>query len=70
MNDDWVAIQFADGLEDMVESWIETRDDDVGLCLLCGLPIRSEEELIPGTDTHRCPEGLAFELRSAVGKQL
>jgi hypothetical protein len=70
MSADWVPIQFAARLEDMVESWIETRDDDFGLCLLYGLPIRREDEFIPGTNTHRCPKGQAFELRSAAGKQL
>lgn len=61
MSDDLVPVQFTEGLEEMIASWIETRaDDDLGLCLLCGVAIRSEDEFIPGTVIHSCAEGLSF----------
>lgn len=69
MNHDWLPLQFTEGLEDMIESWIETRADDVGLCLLCGLPIHNEDDLIPGTDVHRCPKGMAIVLRAKAKGQ-
>jgi hypothetical protein len=58
MNDDWVRVQFRREWIEMLDSWLEERDDNVGLCLLCGSSIRSEADFIPDTNTHGCAEGL------------
>jgi hypothetical protein len=43
--------QILDNVQVTVEFWAEDDGASVGLCLLCGQPIRSEGDLIPGTST-------------------
>lgn len=61
MDDDWVQLQWREEYAEMLNSWLEGKGDSVGLCLLCGSPIRSLADFIPGTNTHNCPEGIRLE---------
>jgi hypothetical protein len=61
MKDDWVPIQVPDNLEEMFEDMTSDASEKVGWCLLCNSAIRTEADLIPGTDTHDCEQGRALE---------
>jgi hypothetical protein len=61
-NKKMVPIEFPENIEEMLENWESCPDENVGWCLLCDGPIRSEEDLIPKTNTHNCPAGLRLEL--------
>lgn len=61
MDDDWVPIEFPPNLVEMMEAWRTSAEPNVGWCLLCNRPIKCEDDLIPETNTHDCPEGRAFE---------
>lgn len=61
MDDDWVPIEFPPNLMEMMEAWLTSDEPGVGWCLLCNSPIKSESDIIAGTNTHDCPEGRAFE---------
>ena len=67
VEDGFVPVQIPDNMDAMLESWAEDDGPSIGLCLLCGQPIRSEGDLIPGTSTHNCAEGRAFEEKIAAG---
>jgi hypothetical protein len=58
-----VPIEFPDDLEQMLDDWASCAEENVGWCLLCDSPIRSEKDLIPNTNTHNCAQGLRLELR-------
>jgi hypothetical protein len=58
-----VPIQFPANLEEMLENWESCANENVGWCLLCDGPIRTEQDLIENTNTHNCPEGLRLESR-------
>jgi hypothetical protein len=64
---DWVPIQVPPNLESMYQSWIDCEEPNVGSCLLCDSPIRSADDMIPGTSSHNCAPGLALdeEIRAA-----
>lgn len=57
--------------EEMLQKWAESTEPGIGFCFLCGHSIASEEDFIPGTSTHNCPEGRAFEtmIASELGGQ-
>lgn len=59
--DDWVPIQAPPNLEQMYQSWIECEEPNVGWCLLCDSPIRSADDLIPGTNAHNCDAGRSLD---------
>jgi hypothetical protein len=54
MSDEWVAIQPPKNLEEMIEEWLAYKGKSVGYCFVCDSVIRSESEIIPGTNDHRC----------------
>jgi hypothetical protein len=54
MNDDRVPIKMPDNLEETVAGWLESCDGSVGVCLRCGDRIMSADDLIRGTNRHRC----------------
>jgi len=58
---DWVPIQVPSNLEEMFQNWAECDEPNVGWCLMCNGPIRSVDDLIPGTNFHNCESGRAFE---------
>jgi hypothetical protein len=58
-----VPIQFPPNLVEMLHDWESCPDENVGCCLLCDGPIRTEKDLILNSNTHNCPEGLRLELR-------
>lgn len=60
---DRVPIQLPQNLDQMLQNWIESEEPNVGWCLLCDQPIRSAEDLLPGTSTHDCTAGRALEER-------
>jgi hypothetical protein len=41
-------------LEDMLNRWAMSEEPNVGWCLLCDRPIRDLNDLIQGTNLHRC----------------
>jgi hypothetical protein len=61
VDDDWVPIEFPPNFEEMLEAWRTSDEPGVGWCLLCNRRIKSETDIIAGTNTHDCPEGRAFE---------
>jgi hypothetical protein len=64
MKEDWVPIKLPPPeVEEKLGNWFASRRGDVGFCLLCGSPIKSEADFIPNTNTHSCAQGLAFEAK-------
>jgi hypothetical protein len=59
--EDWVHLEVPENMEEMLLKWTNFDRPTVGWCLLCDGPILSEENLIPGTNTHRCAAGWRFE---------
>jgi hypothetical protein len=55
-----------DNLEEMFHAWADAREPNIGWCLLCNGPIRTEDDLIPGTNSHNCEEGRALEAKIAA----
>jgi hypothetical protein len=55
-----VKIQFPENIIEIVEEWASSIEPGVGVCLLCGSVIHTEEEFIPGTSTHDCSAGRAL----------
>jgi hypothetical protein len=53
-------IKFPENLWEMLENWEDCSEENVGWCLLCDRPIRSETDMIPETNFHSCPEGIRF----------
>jgi hypothetical protein len=51
-------IKFPENLLEMLDHWENYPQENVGWCLLCDGPIRSEADMIPGTNTHACSEGV------------
>ena len=62
MKNKMVPIQFPPNIDEMLDNWASCPEANVGWCLLCDGPIRSENDLIPKTTTHNCPAGLRLEL--------
>ena len=54
---DWVPIQVPEHLDQMFQHWVDCEEPNIGWCLICDNPIRSVEDLIPGTNTHDCAKG-------------
>lgn len=65
MKDDWVPLDCPENLDEMLENWANSRDENVGWCLLCNSAIRTAEDLLPGTSTHNCEAGRALEEKIA-----
>jgi hypothetical protein len=63
MNDKMAPIQFPPNFLDMLDAWTTSDEPTVGWCLLCNHLIKSEDDLIPETNTHDCLEGRALEER-------
>jgi hypothetical protein len=59
MNDKMVPIQFPPNFLDMLDAWSTSDEPNVGWCLRCNRPIKSEDDLIPETNTHNCFEARA-----------
>jgi hypothetical protein len=56
MGDDWVAIPPPKNLEEMIEEWLAYESESVGYCFVCDSVIRSESEIISGTNDHRASD--------------
>ena len=65
MNDDWVPVEFPNNIDEMLTAWTESTEPNVGWCLLCNSPIRTEADFIPETNTHDCEAGREFEAEIA-----
>jgi hypothetical protein len=64
VKDDWVPLEFpSPEIEEQLAEWFASRRGDVGFCFLCGRTIPTEDDMIPDTNTHNCPEGRALEAR-------
>jgi hypothetical protein len=59
MNDKMVPIQFPPNFLDMLDAWSTSDEPNVGWYLRCNRPIKSEDDLIPETNTHNCFEARA-----------
>lgn len=59
----WVPIQAPTNLEEMFQHWVESEEPNVGWCLMCDSPIRSEADMIPGTNSHNCEAGRQLDER-------
>jgi hypothetical protein len=60
-NDRLVKIQFPEDIIEIIAEWASSIELGVGVCLLCGSVIHTEEEFIPGTSTHDCSAGRSHE---------
>jgi hypothetical protein len=60
---DWVPIQVPPHFEQMYQNWVECEEPNIGWCMLCDEPIRSANDLIPGTNTHTCAAGRELEVK-------
>jgi hypothetical protein len=63
---DWAPIKVPENLEEMVDAWANDPEPNVGWCLLCNSPIRTEDDLIPETNTHNCEVGREMEAKIAA----
>jgi len=54
MDEDGVPIQLPDNIEKMIESWLAYEGESVGYCFVCDSPIKSEFDIIHGTNDHCC----------------
>jgi hypothetical protein len=54
MHQDWVLVQPPDIFDQKIESWLAYEDKSVGYCFVCDSPIKSEFDIIPATNDHRC----------------
>lgn len=57
----WVSIQIPDNLEEMLQNWNNDPGPNIGWCLICNSAIRTEDDLVPGTNLHNCVESGALE---------
>ena len=62
---DGVPIRIPANIDEMLEHFVEHRGEVIGWCLLCDSAIRTEDDLLPGTDTHDCEAGRALEAGAA-----
>lgn len=61
MNKKMVRVRFPENIAEMLDNWTSCAEENVGGCLLCDGPIRSENEIMPTGNTHNCTEGLRLE---------
>lgn len=69
VEDHWQRIQVPDNLDEMFEHWQNDPEPNIGWCLMCDSPIRSEADLIPGTSSHNCSQGLALDAKARAQDQ-
>jgi hypothetical protein len=67
--DDWVPLTLPDNFDEIIETMNASTEERIGWCFLCNGPVRGPEDLISGTSTHRCPNGLALEEKIAKDKR-
>jgi len=48
-------------IEEKFEEWAVSDRNSLGFCFVCGNPILTEADFIPGTYIHNCAEGQLFE---------
>ena len=48
-------------IEEKLSEWFASDRESIGFCCLCGNTIPTENDFIPDTYTHNCPEGRLFE---------
>jgi hypothetical protein len=60
-NDKSVRIQFPENVIEIIDEWANSIERGVGVCLLCGSVIQTEDAFIPGTSTHDCSAGRSHE---------
>ena len=63
-----VPIRIPANMEEMLEHFFEHQAEVLGWCLLCDSAIRTEDDLLPGTDTHDCEPGRALEANKALAQ--
>jgi hypothetical protein len=63
MNKKIVPIRFPENIDEMLDNWASSLEENVGWCLLCDGPIGSEKDMIQNSNTHNYPEGRRLELR-------
>jgi hypothetical protein len=63
-----VPIRIPENMDEMLEHFFEHRGEVIGWCLLCDSAIRTEDDLLPGTDTHNCEPGRALEAGKAPAR--
>jgi len=67
-HDGGVPIRIPANINEMLEHFFDNRGEALGWCLLCDSAIRTEDDLLPGTDTHNCEPGRALEARAALAR--
>ena len=63
--DDWVPVEIPGNFDEMLDAYDRYQGEKVGWCFLCNGPIRTDADLISGTNTHNCEAGRAFERKVA-----
>ncbi len=61
-----VPIRIPANMDAMLEHFVEHRGEVLGWCLLCDSAIRTEDDLLPGTNTHNCERGRAIQASAAA----
>lgn len=61
MEDGFVPLKIPDA--EMLQDWADNKEPCIGFCFMCGHIIPTVDDLIPGTSSHNCAEGLAFDAR-------
>jgi hypothetical protein len=64
MEENQVPIQFPNDFEEKLEAMFNSTGERIGWCLLCNSAIKTEADLIPGTNIHACEAGWALEAKS------
>jgi len=67
--EDWVPIMAPLDLEEMFNAWINDSEPNIGWCLICNRPIRSENDLIPESNVHNCEAARELEPKLAAPSQ-
>jgi len=57
----WKPVEFPSKIEEMMDAWQSYAGPSVGWCLLCNSAIRTAADMLPGSNTHNCPQGRALE---------
>lgn len=60
-SNDHLRMKIPANIDEMILKWASSTEDSIGWCLLCDSPIPSEDDMIPGTNTHDCEAGQALD---------
>jgi hypothetical protein len=56
-----VRLRPSPAIADMLKRWALSEEPNIGWCFVCDRPIRDLNDLIPGTNFHRCQTNASEE---------